>query len=97
MSKYAWSPGGSTATTITVKTTGVYTLTTTDTNGCKANDTAHVDVSKNTIINPKGLDTSICPGNIVTLFAEGEADLIWYSNDTSNVPVGCEGHTPHRV
>ncbi len=66
----------------------MYTLTTTDSNGCKASDTTHIAVSKNSIINPKGIDTSICPGNSVTLFALGEAQLIWYSNDTSNVPVG---------
>lgn len=85
-SLYLWTPGGASTQFITVTQSGTYTLTTTNSYGCKASDTAVVTVTPNNISLPVAPDTSVCPGNTVTLAASGMGSIVWF--DSNGVPVG---------
>jgi gliding motility-associated-like protein len=65
MAIYSWVPGNDFTTSIVVKTTGNYILTTEDTSGCKAYDTVGIFTEKpNGTISP---GQTICAGTTITL------------------------------
>lgn len=64
-SNYAWSTG-STADTLVVTSTGTYTLTVTNSDGCSANDARTVTISPYPVVD-LGPDTIRCDGAAVTL------------------------------
>ena len=67
---YDWSTG-STDPTITVNTTGLYTVTVTDINGCQASSSVNVFTYPD--VNPTiGGSSTYCPGGNTTLDAGGE-------------------------
>ena len=72
---YSWSTGANTA-SIDVSTSGVYTVTVTDANGCSDTASHVVTVHDIPVINVYG-DTSICRGETAILHAEGADDFEW--------------------
>jgi gliding motility-associated-like protein len=88
MSIYDWTPGNVSSQAITVTKSGIYTLTTTDANGCTAMDTAHITVTPNNVSPPLAADTAACPGNSVELIATGGGTIEWFNSATASNPVG---------
>lgn len=69
MTSYTWSPTGDTVQNIAVTNAGIYSLTTTDTNGCVGSDTIELFMpDPNTLITAAG-DTAFCEGDHVLLNA----------------------------
>lgn len=79
---YNWSPGTLSGDSVWVTTAGTYTLTTTDANGCSAQDTVGVNVQPNNLNPPVTTDTSVCIGQIATLNVIGQSTIEWYSQPT---------------
>jgi hypothetical protein len=73
---YAWSTGN-TAQSISVNTTGNYSVAVTDGNGCVGRDTVMVTINPNPIVN-LGADSSFCVGSTIMLDA-GNAGMnyVW--------------------
>ncbi|MGD1845710.1 MAG: T9SS type A sorting domain-containing protein [Salibacteraceae bacterium] len=78
---FSWS-NGSTGTNITVSTTGIYSVTLTDANGCTAVDSVQVVVNALPVV-MAGPDTTICLGNTLTVTASGASNYSW--NNGSNM------------
>ncbi|HRI26593.1 MAG TPA: choice-of-anchor L domain-containing protein [Chitinophagales bacterium] len=88
-----WAPGGSTNSSITVTTAGVYAVTVTDANGCTGSNQVTVTQAAN--LNPAITgDLTLCSGETTTLDAgAGFATYIWSgglgnTQTITNVPVG---------
>ena len=80
---YKWSTNEITQ-TIKVDTTGEYSVTITDSNGCKSSDTINLLVNELPIIN-LGNDTSICLNDSIVLDSKIIAsDYLWNNNETTN-------------
>lgn len=97
---YLWS-NGSTASTITVNETGVYTVTITDANGCSAS-------SNNFSITPGAISatptvstsgaTTFCQGGSVTLTAPSASSYLWSNNATTqSITVSTTGNYSVQV
>jgi len=66
---YLWAPGGQTTATVTGLSTGSYSITVTDANGCHITaDTSVAGAGTPLTITAKG-DTTVCAGVMVTLIA----------------------------
>ena len=78
---YLWSTG-STSPNISVSTTGNYSVTATDVNGCQGNATMAVQVNPLPNANITG-NTSICQGSTTTLEAPGGYSYQWSNNSTA--------------
>lgn len=82
---YLWSPTGDTTATISVSpvTTTWYNVEVTDGNGCKARDSARVQILSipNVVMSP---DTGICIGQNVNLTATGGTGYLWSTGANSN-------------
>ncbi len=94
-SSYLWSPGGETTQSITVSSTGSYSVQTTNVQGCTdVSATLGVTVSPTpaATITPGG-STSICPGDNVTLQASAAAAYLWSpgGETTQSVAVAAAG------
>ena len=80
---YLWSPGNQTTASIYANTSGIYTVTAT--NSC-GNDTAtiaiNVSATPNAQITANG-PTTFCIGNNVTLTASGGNNYLWSTNSTN--------------
>ena len=89
---YSWS-NGSTDDHITVGSSGTYSVTGTDANGCSSS--ASVDVTVNPLPNVKitaGGPTTFCQGGSVTLTASGAASYVWSTGaKTSSITVSATG------
>ncbi|CAN5188513.1 hypothetical protein BH09BAC1_BH09BAC1_09900 [soil metagenome] len=82
-SSYLWSTGSTTATTW-IYTSGTYSVTVTDANGCRAADTITVSVATVPPVS-LGKDTSICVGDsIVLTIGGGYATYNWNVTTTTN-------------
>jgi gliding motility-associated-like protein len=81
---FQWQ-NGSTANIFTVKNTGNYILTTTNSNGCKGRDTITIFVVDLPVITFSN-DTVICPGELleITAFVSNAVTYKWQDNSTSN-------------
>ncbi len=80
---YTWS-STETVQAITVTTSGLYSVTITDANGCTASATQSVTVNANptNTITPSG-NTTFCQGGSVTLDAGGSTSFAWSNAATS--------------
>ena len=78
---YSWAPGGQTTQSIKAYTTGAYTLTITDVNGCQNSAVANVSTFSLPIVNA-GANVTICPGNSAPLNASGASTYLWNVNPT---------------
>jgi hypothetical protein len=89
---YLWS-NGETTSTITVSTTGDYSVTLTK-NDCSAiSDPIHIEVNPNPIatITPDG-STTFCEGGDVTLSATAASEYLWSNGETtSSILVNANG------
>jgi gliding motility-associated-like protein len=79
--QYSWSNGSPTP-SITANTAGTYTVTVTDTNGCKAtaNTTLIINNLPTAIITG---DDEICEGEMGVVSAAGGVDYLWNNGNTS--------------
>jgi gliding motility-associated-like protein len=79
MAGYNWMPGNTGNTSIYVYSGGIYSLTTTDINGCTKTST--ISITQNTTVaTPTAVPSvSICSGNSATLTAAGSGTVSWYS------------------
>ena len=91
---YTWSNGDSTQ-TIYAKSTGMYSVQVTDSNGCSAEDSVFVSIINYSIIQN---DTTICKGDSVILSVSqpiGQALTICNGNNLpSNLQTGLVGYWP---
>ena len=81
-STYLWSTGETTQ-TITVSTSGNYSVTVTDANGCSATDDANATIHPNPTVN-LGADQETCAGGTIT-FDAGNAGstYLWNTGETT--------------
>jgi PKD repeat protein len=92
---YLWSPGGATTSSIVVGSTGNYSVTIGDVNGCTATSTSQsVNVSSAplpTIAVSGG--TSICAGQTTTLTSSTSDSYLWSPGGatTQSIPVSASG------
>jgi len=77
MAEYQWSPGNQMSSSIAVYQSGTYTLTTTDSYGCKA-VSAPVTVNVYPINLPVVHDTVVCYGKTVTFNLNTTNTIQWY-------------------
>src|ERR1019366_5624752 len=82
---YQWSPISSYNDSVWVHS-GIYSLLTTDANGCTANATATVTLDTS-VARPSSHDTTLCMGASATLFATGVGQIEWYSSPSSTNPI----------
>lgn len=83
-SSYLWS-NGTTTQTATINTTGSYSVTVTDENGCKNSSipiTINVNPLPMALISPSG-NLHICAGDSVKLVATGGNQYLWSNTQTS--------------
>lgn len=74
---YSWSPGGQTASVATGLTSGSYTITVADTNGCQAMQTAIITVADNPVATASASAYTIFEGSSVKLTASGGTGFQW--------------------
>jgi len=80
---YQWSTGA-TSQTITVSSSGNYSVTVVDNNGCKGDDDVNVTVNSKPSVN-LGPDQDVCLGDTVSLSVAGTFQSIQWSNgETGN-------------
>jgi len=81
--QFLWSTGATTS-SITVDTTGMYSVTVTDTNGCAYTDTTEITLFANPTVN-LGQDTILCDGETLTLQAGNPgASFQWSTGEDSS-------------
>ena len=82
---YSWTPGGSTASSITVfpSATTSYTVTGTDGNGCSSTDVVKINILPLPIANA-GPDADICNASNITLTATGGVSYLWSPGGGTN-------------
>ena len=91
-STYLWSTGETTQ-SITVSTSGNYSVTVTDANGCSATDDANATIHANPTVN-LGADQQTCSGNTIT-FDAGNAGstYLWSTGETTQtISVSASGN-----
>ncbi len=88
MSAYSWLPPLSTQTSMYATQSGLVTLITTDSLGCKATDSVQVTLLNNPLPLPVVSDTTICIGNPITLRSAGESVLEWYNKPSAGTLLG---------
>ncbi|MBA3901543.1 MAG: gliding motility-associated C-terminal domain-containing protein, partial [Bacteroidetes bacterium] len=74
-----WTPGGATTQSITLDTSGTYTVTVIDANGCQgtsAATTVTVTTNPSPVITPVG-STTFCQGDSVTLISSSSTGNAW--------------------
>ena len=89
---YLWSQNAATTPTIYASTTGTYTVTVTDANGCTKSTTHNVVVNANPVPVIAGT-TSICQGNTTILNPGAYASYLWSAGaaTTQTITVGTSG------
>lgn len=80
-SSYVWSTS-STASTLSVTSTGQYRVTTTDDNGCVARDTVNITINENPTLN-LGTDGIVCDS---VLYDVSQAGVSYTWNDGTTLP-----------
>ncbi|QLH46108.1 MAG: hypothetical protein HWD58_11015 [Bacteroidota bacterium] len=70
-STYLWQPGGTTGATRNVTTSGTYTVTATNAQGCTASTTRTITVNPLPVVTASSTGLSICNGSSTTLNASG--------------------------
>nr|WP_320120332.1 gliding motility-associated C-terminal domain-containing protein [uncultured Marinifilum sp.] len=89
---YLWSTGETTQ-TITVSTSGNYSVVVTDANGCSASDDVNVTVYPNPIVD-LGADQETCAGSTITLDAgNAGSTYLWSTGEiTQTITVSASGN-----
>jgi hypothetical protein len=100
-SSYLWSPGNQTTQSISVSSSGTYTVRVTGSNGCStvsSGTVVSVGSAPPATITPSG-STTICSGNTVTLTASSGTSYLWTpGNQTSqSITVSTAGTYSVRV
>lgn len=90
---YLWNPGGENTNSISVIQAGTYNVTVTN-GGCMGFSANSYVLMNNPAMNPQADDTTICPGNTVTLNASGSGTISWYDADSNLVATGNLFTTP---
>lgn len=80
---YSWSTGATSA-AITSSTTGVYTASVTNGNGCSGSLSYSLNAAAGLTINIAATPTSVCAGGSVTLTASGAATYTWNTGPTTS-------------
>ena len=83
---YFWSPNGETTETITVKTSGSYSLIVGDANGCLSAPSNPVTITVQILYKPEITvigSLSFCEGDSVRLSATEAADYLWSDGNTN--------------
>lgn len=80
MAGYNWTPSNNFDPYVYVNSPGIYTLTTTDANGCTK--TATIAITQNTSVAVPAVSSSvsICAGNSATLTATASGTVNWYTH-----------------
>jgi len=79
-STYLWSPSNESTQTITVSSSGTYTVSVTNSNGCQS--TGQANVTLNSIVQPNlGPDTAVC-GEITFSAGYQGADFVWQDSSS---------------
>jgi len=92
-SAYNWS-NGSSMQSITVGTSGTYTVTVTDANGCTAVDSQVVSVTNTPSVNVSSSGgATLCTGNTLTLTATQGNSYVWSDGSTSQSITVSQGGT----
>lgn len=86
MSIYNWHPTNETVTVITIDTTGLYYLITTDINGCTATSDT-ISVLSVIIPNIEVENDTICNGQTSSISASGANNYYWLNSQTSTSPI----------
>lgn len=81
---YSWSPGGSTANSITASASGTYTLTGTNAAGCSGTASVTVTVNPYPAAPVISGPASACVGQTITLSASGAANYQWNNPGSNN-------------
>ena len=84
-SSYAWTGGVTNAVAYVPATTGTYTVTGTDANGCINTDTITVTVNALPAVVANASATAVCGGDSVTLSGSGATTYTWTGSVTDNV------------
>lgn len=84
MSDYNWNNGENLSQVYEVDQTGMYILETIDANGCESSDTVLIYNFPQPSA-PVSNDTMICSGSTVTLIAQGNGSINWYSNPETTI------------
>lgn len=79
MAGYNWMPGNTMNNSVYVYTGGIYTLTTTDANGCTKSSTIAITQNTSVALPIAPATVSICSGSSATLTASGTGTVNWYS------------------
>ena len=84
-SSYLWAPGGETASTKTISSAGIYTLTTTNANGCQFSDSINVTAA-NTVapVVSATRSTTFCQGDSVVLRSNKKGGNTWSTGATTD-------------
>lgn len=88
---YLWSTGD-TSQTIAVTTSGLYSVTITDTNGCVTTDSSHVRFGTAPVVD-LGIDTTVCSGALVLNAQNPESTYLWNDSTTSQTLTVLTGGT----
>jgi len=84
MSDYNWNDGENLSQVYEVDQAGMYILETIDANGCESSDTIMIyNFPQPTA--PVSNDTTICSGTTVTLTAQGNGTIYWYTNPENTI------------
>lgn len=81
---YDWSDASS-LNSLSVGSSGLYSLTVTDLHGCSFSDSINVKVDSNLYGLTLGRDTSLCEGNLIGLQSHNSkiSDYLWNTSDTT--------------
>jgi len=96
---YLWNPGGGSNSTYTRLSSGTYTVTITDANGCEATTSGFVGINKtfSVSVSISGHDT-LCKGQSTILNASGATSYLWSQGSTlSSVMVSPASTTTYKV
>jgi gliding motility-associated-like protein len=94
---YLWNPGGNTNSAVSGLSSGNYTVTITDANGCTETASGKIGINKTFSVTVSGND-SICKGQNVTLTASGATTYIWSnSSTTSDITISPTVNTTYWV
>lgn len=79
MASYNWMPGNTMNNSVYIYSGGIYTLTTTDINGCTKSSTIAITQNTSVAVPTAPSTVSICSGSSATLTASGTGTVNWYS------------------
>lgn len=85
---YNWLPGNMSNDSVFVYNTGNYIVAVTDTLNCTVYDTLNVTFQQNTQLPPDVSTSPICIGLIATIQAQGNGNIVWFTQSGQQVGSG---------